>query len=379
MNSPRVPRATAIIAACATLVVCGVLATPALSALRGGAPSGDVTVLVRQDVKDLTANQKAAFIGAILKAKTVPSPWDPSISYYDQFVKWHRDAFACDVGWRQSGNWAGAAHNSPTFLPWHREYLHKFDAMIQQMSGDPTMTVPYWDWTNPESTAAVFSADFMGGNGNSKQEWAVTTGPFRKGQWKITIQDPAALSKGDNPPKPYLVRNFGAFPAGAVTLPTVADVKEVLDGHRYDHAPFNGQSPLDTSFRNRLEGWREANAATCDSGWINQSQAKGSPHVMHNVVHLYTGGVWEAGGKTSQGTMAYNTSPNDPVFFMHHANVDRIWATWELEGGNHYKPTSGAPYGYNSTDTMWPWFDRTINSWFGIERNGYRYAKLAVG
>lgn len=376
MTSPRVPKAAIAVAISAAILVTVGLATPALSALRGGAPSGDVTVLVRQDVKDLTPAQKAAFTAAILKAKTMPSPRDPSISYYDQFVAWHRDAFDCEVSWKQSKNWAGAAHNSPTFLPWHREYLHRFDQMIQQMSGDPTMTVPYWDWTNPASTAAVFANDFMGGNGNPKQDWAVTTGPFRKGQWKITIQDPGVLLEGQTAPKPYLVRNFAAFLPDPVQLPSAADVQETLDGHLYDHSPYNARSPLSESFRNRLEGWREPKAAECDSGWVNQSQADGSPHVMHNVVHIYVGGIWKTGNKVSEGTMAYNTSPNDPVFFLHHANVDRIWAAWELQGGSHYKPGRGAPYGWNAPDTMWPWFDRTINSWFGTERNGYRYASL---
>jgi len=41
-----------------------------------------------------------------------------------------------------------------------------------------------------------------------------------------------------------------------------------------------------------------------------------------------------------------------------------------------FVPGRGAPYGWNAPDTMWPWFDRTINSWFGTERNGYRYASL---
>ncbi|MGI9197264.1 MAG: tyrosinase family protein [Candidatus Nanopelagicales bacterium] len=373
---PTGPLVAAIAAVSAVVLTVTMIATPALSALRGGVPRGDVTMLVRQNVKDLTPAQKAAFVAAVKKAKRTPSPWDPSISYYDQFVWWHKMAFQCDVGWKQSHNWAGAAHNSPTFLPWHREFLHLFDQMIQQMSGDPTMTVPYWDWTDPASTAAVFSDDFMGGNGKSSQNWAVTSGPFRKGQWGITIQDPAVLLKDNTAPKPYLVRNFGAFPPGPTHLPTAADVSMTLQGHLYDHSPYNGQSPVDESFRNSLEGWRDAKQATCTSGWIDQSQRDGSPHVMHNVVHLYVGGVWSAGDKSSEGTMAYNTSPNDPVFFLHHANVDRIWAAWEAEGGSHYKPQSGADYGWNAPDTMWPWYDRTINSWFGTERNGYRYASL---
>jgi len=368
MSSKR-SRIIAVIAAALAALVAIVIATPELSSL--GTP-----VLVRQDVKDLTPKQKAAFVDAIVKAKKTESPFNPGISYYDQFVLWHKTAFRCDIGWTQQGNFAGAAHNSPTFLPWHRQFLHLFDQMIQKMSGDPTMTTPYWDWTDPESTAAVFSPDFFGGNGDPKKEWAVTTGPFRKGEWKITIQDPPELLEDNNAPKPFLVRHFGAFPPGPVSLPTKANVRWTLDGATYDHAPFDGSSPLKESFRNRLEGWRDPKAAQCDSGWIDQSQVAGSPHVMHNVVHLYTGGVWKSGDKISQGTMAYNTSPNDPVFFIHHANVDRIWAAWELRGGGHYLPKKGAAYGWNANDTMWPWFDRTINSWFGTERNGYRYASL---
>ena len=373
---PAGPLTAAIAAVSAVVFVAAVMATPALSALRGGVPRGDVTMLVRQDVKDLTPTQKAAFIDAILKAKKTPSPWDPSISYYDQFVWWHKMAFKCNIGWKQTNNWAGAAHNSPTFLPWHREFLHRFDQMLQAMSGDPTMTTPYWDWTDPASTAAVFADDFMGGNGNSKQQWAVTSGPFRKGQWKITIQDPPELLTEFNAPKPYLVRNFGAFPPGPTTLPTAAQVSAAIQVHSYDHTPYNGSSSITQSFRNRIEGWRDTKPAQCDSGWIDQSQNKGSPHVLHNVVHLYVGGVWDAGNKLSQGTLAYNTSPNDPAFFIHHANIDRIWAAWETEGGGHYQPQDGAKYGWNAPDTMWPWYDRTINSWFGTERNGYRYASL---
>ena len=42
---------------------------------------------------------------------------------------------------------------------------------------------------------------------------------------------------------------------------------------------------------------------------------------MHNLVHRWVG-----------GSMGPGTSPNDPVFFLHHCNVDRIWvslAHWE--------------------------------------------------
>ncbi len=355
----------------AAIVAAGLLAGPALSSIRG-----DVTTTVRKDVKDLTPAEKKEFVDAVLKAKKTPAPGNPRVSYYDQFVLWHRDAFRCRFGWEQGRNIAGAAHNSPTFLPWHREYLMRYEQMLRDVSGNPRLALPYWDWTDPASTAAVFAPDFMGGNGDPAAAWAVTDGPFRRGQWAITIQDPAPLLVGVVKPKPFLVRNFGAFLSGPVDLPTAAEVQESLTVHPYDHAPYDGKSPIDESFRNTLEGWRDAKRAVCTQGWINQSQESWGPHVLHNAVHIYVGGLWNVGSRVAQGTMAYNTSPNDPVFFLHHANIDRIWAAWELRSSAHYKPRSGAAEGFNGTDTMWPWFDRTINSWFGTERNGYRYNRL---
>lgn len=40
--------------------------------------------------------------------------------------------------------------------------------------------------------------------------------------------------------------------------------------------------------------------------------------------------------------MVVSTSPNDPVFFLHHCNVDRIWATWQKQrpGAAYVPPQS---------------------------------------
>lgn len=45
----------------------------------------------------------------------------------------------------------------------------------------------------------------------------------------------------------------------------------------------------------------------------------------HNTVHMYVGG----------NTMPYPAlSPNDPMFWLHHANVDRLWAQWQVRPGH---------------------------------------------
>jgi tyrosinase len=39
------------------------------------------------------------------------------------------------------------AHNHPRFLPWHRSFLLYFENLLQLVNKDPTLSVPYWDWT----------------------------------------------------------------------------------------------------------------------------------------------------------------------------------------------------------------------------------------
>jgi tyrosinase len=52
--------------------------------------------------------------------------------------------------------------------------------------------------------------------------------------------------------------------------------------------------------------------------------------------------------------MAANSSLNDPVFWLHHSNIDRLWNEWMRRYGEVYEPESGAMLGHNIDDAMWP-------------------------
>ncbi|HSF00364.1 MAG TPA: tyrosinase family protein [Nitrososphaeraceae archaeon] len=64
---------------------------------------------------------------------------------------------------------------------------------------------------------------------------------------------------------------------------------------------------------------------------------------FHNLVHRWV-----------NGNMVTMASPNDPVFWLHHSNVDRLWSIWQRnnpEVGWHI-PARSAPLGHNLYDTM---------------------------
>jgi tyrosinase len=253
----------------------------------------------------------------------------------------------------------------PAFLPWHRQFVRMFEQQLQAI--EPSVTIPYWDWAVDNAPDAyLWSDDFMGGNGDPSADYAVTTGPFRQERWQINVFD-----YSDTRQFPSLVRDFGAGHL-APTLPTPEDVEVALSIPVYDAAPWNTMIPTGRSFRNALEGWQDCVDETCDPVDGMAPTCTG-PHNLHNGVHLWIAGefafAFQNGDEDAQatpaptpppdddllGTMAAATSLNDPVFWLHHANIDRIWNEWMRRHGEIYEPVSGGPLGHNIDDAMWPY------------------------
>jgi tyrosinase len=319
----------------------------------------------RKNVKDLTAEEKRDFVEAVLKLKQTPSPFDRQLSWYDQFVVFHKQVTRASITEHSQG------HHNPAFLPWHRKMLMLYEDALREVSGK-NITVPYWDWTDPASTDAVFAEDFMGPSGDEAQGYAVVKGPFRKGVWTINIQpeDPTNLERAGKDTT-WLVRAQGVNSGNLneelceyenqceerypVRLPTTEDVERCLAVPTFDKAPWNLYVSPTESFRNCLEGF---------SGDENDK----SQH-MHNIGHDWVAGMVLLNPQSLKepaprdikilyGTMEpLETSPNDPAFFLHHANVDRLWAQWEARHPDAYEPTGEGQAGWNPKDTMYP-FDQ---------------------
>ncbi|MFD5325433.1 tyrosinase family protein [Streptomyces sp. NPDC127092] len=256
---------------------------------------------IRKNQATLTADEKRRFVAALLELKRS--------GRYDTFVTTH-NAFI--MGDTDTGDRVG--HRSPSFLPWHRRFLLEFERALQSV--DATVTLPYWDWTaDRTSRSSLWAPDFLGGTGRAR-DGQVLDGAFARSgnRWTINVRVDG---------RDYLRRDLGA---GGRQLPTRAEVDSVLAMETYDTAPWNSSSE---GFRNHLEGWRGVN--------------------LHNRVHVWVG-----------GQMATGVSPNDPVFWMHHAFVDKLWAEWQARHPKSpYLPAAGTPNVVDLHDTMRPWNDVT--------------------
>jgi hypothetical protein len=306
---------------------------------------------VRKNQSKLNDTAKQKFVNAVLGLKAEQQKRDGPYTY-DKYVQWHKDTVDDATG-RED------AHMGPAFFAWHRVFLLEFEKDLQRISGDPNLGLPYWDWRFDNSpTSSIWGNNFMGGNGNGDPDWAVTTGPFRRGNWELRVRDTV-----EEPT--YLRRQFGSDPR-APSLPTQQDVQDTLNATPFDVAPWNDHSP--SGFRNRAEGY------------IPQAKPDPPPGEripqMHNRVHRWVG-----------GSMIPITSPNDPVFFLHHCFMDKLWADWQVlelqQGGpiDHslYLPEHGARPGHNLDDKMSPWnqvdwvYQSPSNVLYNHGQLGYRY------
>jgi tyrosinase len=264
----------------------------------------------RQKYVDGVLRLKRDFPGTTTAQLGIAGPARP-VSTYDLFVAWHHRAMSTLT---PPGNGSGrnAAHMGPVFMPWHRWMLLLFEQHLQRVLADTNFGLPYWDWaadgTRPASQQPqlpIWGTSAMGGSGNP-----IASGPFRfdpanAQSFRVTIDiDPNNVLRQVNPRG--LRRSLGG-----VALPTTTQARAALQLTPYDATPWDATS---AGFRNRVEGWRP-------------NPGPG----LHNRVHVFVG-----------GDMGLATSPNDPVFYLNHCNVDRLWESWMTQHGRTYLPPQTA-------------------------------------
>jgi tyrosinase len=340
--------------------------------------------LVRRNVMSLSRREKRRLVHAIHLLKRTRSPIDRSLNYYDQLVRFHQLSVLrsrLELGY-------SVAHQTPAFLPWHRKLVLMFEAAIRQVTHDPHFTLPYWDWTDDSSLDVVFSDDLMGPQeGDPDDNYAVNSGPFRREKFPLNL---TASSIGSDDfaaqcPFPFLTRGDKSD----FSLPTSDDVAALLEVNIYDSSPYDVTADIDQSFRNYLLGIPDPSAdPTSLQGMVR----------LHSSPHVWLGGTWDAtvysgtfasSTTTFVGTMsALDCSPNDPTFWLHHCNVDRIWAIWETMYGSTFEPTSGENQGWNLSDELYPYVQYKSNrlvrrhgitneSMLDFTRLGYTYEELS--
>jgi tyrosinase len=188
------------------------------------------------------------------------------------------------------------SHGNMGFLPWHRAYLLDLERELQAI--DPTVALPYWRFGEP--APSLFDMKFMGA---SDANGRVSFAPGHPLEGWVAAGVPG-------------ITRLPAVPAPA--LRTESD--------------------------------------TLQLGGIRPNATYGAFVEMEDNPHGWAHGASFAAGVITDPA----TSPQDPLFFLLHCNVDRLWAKWQW----YHKRTDpaeprafadGGRVGHRLADRMWPW------------------------
>src|SRR5262249_2444388 len=194
--------------------------------------------------------------------------------------------------------WRQCPHKNYFFLSWHRAYLHFFERIVRKASGDPDFVLPYWHYDDPKhvSLPTCFLPD--------DEEFG-----------KPPEKDPTAPSLRRNPlarvnRHPYVDHRWiGLGDAVRETAATLSLDRFAVDNKLDALKGFGGVRTKDL---------------------LTAESAGGMENAPHNLVHRVMGIEGDLGTP--------ETAARDPVFWLHHANVDRIWTKWTDPARGHIPP-----------------------------------------
>jgi tyrosinase len=203
------------------------------------------------------------------------------------------------------------AHGRDGFWPWHRAFLLDLERALQTI--DASVTLPYWRFDRP--SPKLFTPAFIGGSGPTVAVIAPT--------------NPLVAWRTDNQ-------------AGIPRTPQFDPATSLATAPGFGPVSLEAVTTGSTSPYTQLRPVFEAEP--------------------HGRAHISFEGV----------ISVIASAARDPLFFLLHANVDRLWAKWQwfqdrwddtLAPTYRYRGAAGQAgstrIGHNAMDTMWPWNDVT--------------------
>jgi tyrosinase len=239
--------------------------------------------------------------------------------------------------------WTQCQHGSWYFLPWHRGYLLAFEAVVRaavvEQGGPADWSLPYWN-------------------------------PFGPHQAKLppAFRSPTWPGAGANPL--FVTHRYGPNNDGNVFVPV-------------------GQVNLKALQRTHFTGVSTGGSpgfGGVDTGFSHSGQVHGELETQpHDWVHGLVGGS-DPGNPNIPGLMSDpDTAALDPIFWLHHANIDRLWEIWNGSAQSHTDPTdahwtngptSVGDRGFavpNPDGTTWTYAPKDVVS---VQTLGYDYDDL---
>lgn len=264
-----------------------------------GGPKRCRRLEVRKEWRDLSLINRLAYINSVKclqSRRALNRTLDAKFTRYDEFVISHMDV-------------ADHVHGVAQFLPWHRHFGHLYQEALRDVCGYRG-PFPYWDWTRdaagtaPIANSPLFNTFGGFGGGGAPGTYTLPNFPPDNAMIPLATQAFEGPNAGCISSGPFQGTVVHVGPNKRFTDHCI--VRNFLEAVRGDFTPANiamimGQATYD-EFWNALDGF----------------PFKPTPR-LHDSGHGFVGG----------DMASYYTSNNDPMFYPHHAGLDRLWWRWQ--------------------------------------------------
>ncbi|CAA6667269.1 unnamed protein product [Spirodela intermedia] len=176
-------------------------------------------------------------------------------------------------------------HESWLFFPFHRLYLHFHERILGKLIGDDSFALPFWNWDAPDGM--ILPRIYTDSNSSLYD-------PLRNPAHQPPELVDMDLDDGDAPTRQKQIeRNLSLM---------------------YRQMVSNAKTtPLFMGLPYRAGGNLKPGAGSMEN----------SPH---SSIHIWVGDPSQPDGE-DMGT--FYAAGRDPIFYAHHANVDRMWQVWK--------------------------------------------------
>lgn len=318
-------------------VACVVSLGTGLSPLRSSSAGAGEAAPMRYSIDAMPAAKLATFHGAVkeMMDRSSSNPADPKGWLAN--AEPHRN-FCAGLG--AAGD--QQIHYCYWFLPWHRAYLSVTEKKLREISGDSTLTIPYWNWTTSRRIPPAYL-----------DRTSALSRARRFTENRALEDDEVGYIRGD----PRL-QALGVAALAAT---------------RFVARPSTDGVAMAREAATSLGGVPRPNAA----GIFAMTLFERTPH---GPVHVYVGGM-SPDGMTGGDMTDFATAARDPLFFAHHGNLDRLWEIWRSVPAN--RATEPVDPEFTDRRFVFPWLDGSaieipVRDTLDTGSLGYSYDSLAV-
>ncbi|CZR52648.1 uncharacterized protein PAC_02525 [Phialocephala subalpina] len=296
------------------------------------------------------------------------------------------------AGYGSSAWWGGwCNHGNVLFPTWHRAYMLRIENALRSIKGYEGVTFPYWDETSEETLKSGVPTIFL---------WEIFPHPNFKDpidnplfSYKFPVNIPITRYQTVRYPLSGLVETEKALNASAAHNAqfTAAEAASALNSNVWNwlgpetEVTVKGKkTKIKTGTFKKFDECLKApklhglHNTTSAGAWKDLYEA--TEHAvplesLHNDIHLAIGGF----DVPNQGDFSHisgangdmrenNTAGLDPIFYFHHANIDRYFWAWQCahKAKAHLEIMPEFP-GTNTVDSQGPTPGLAGGTWLTLE------------